>query len=452
MLKIVSFVRSVSGRQSALFLKKSSSDITQKCFLSKLTKPSSELQKKCDVLIIGGGGFGSSSAYWLKKRAGDSLNVVVIEKDCTYTRASTPLSVGGLRQQFSCPENIQMSLYGAEFFETIQGHLGDCELNFRPNGYLLLASENGASTLLSNSKLQNELGARNEVLTPEKLKLRYPWINTDGIALGCIGIEKEGWFDPWALLMGFKNTARQHGANYVDGEVIEFGFEKKPEGQKMQKAVVKLTNGDVQSIEFGKCVIAAGACSGQVGKLAGMGTGTGLLSTALPVEPRKRFVYVFDCQGENAPGLKTPLTIDTNGTYFRRDGEGGNYLCGKSPDCTCEPPVDDLEVDFRFFEDEIWPTLAHRVKAFESVKVRSSWAGFYEYNTFDENGIIGRHPYYDNVFIATGFSGHGIQQTPAVGRAIAELIIDGKFKTIDLTRLGFDRIINGKPMPEVHIY
>lgn len=279
---------------------------------------------------------------------------------------------------------------------------------------------------------------------------------------GCHGLEREGWFDPWALLMGFKKQAQKYGAHYVNGEVVGFEFKQQADVivrgdsnigdyEGLDKVVVKMPNGEKRTIKFAICVLAAGAYSGDIARLARIGTGRGMLSVPLPVEPRKRYVYVINSQGSNCPGLATPLTVDPDGTYFRRDGLGGNYLCGRSPTLEQEPPVDNLDVDHSFFENEIWPSLANRCKAFESAKVVNSWAGFYEYNVFDENGIIGAHPYYNNLLIATGFSGHGIQQTPAVGRAISELIIDGKFRTIDLSRLGFDRIIVDRPMFESNI-
>lgn len=418
-------------------------------------------QTHCDVVVIGGGGVGSSVAYWLKEKAREGLNVVVVERDPTYECASTVLSVGGLRQQFSLPENIQMSLYGADFIREVKGRLGDCELNFTPHGYLVLASEEGAETLMRNSKLQNELGARNELLNAAQLKAKFPWMNTEGIVLGCHGLEREGWFDPWALLMGFKKRAKEYGAHFVNGEVVGFEFQRQSDVvvrgdatgnyEGLDKLVVKMPNGEKRTIKFAICVLAAGARSGEIARMAKIGTGRGMLSIPLPVEPRKRYVYVLNTQGSNCPGLATPLTIDPDGTYFRRDGLGGNYLCGRSPTLEQEPAVDNLDVDHEFFETDVWPSLANRCKAFESAKVVSSWAGFYEYNVFDENGIIGAHPYYSNLLIATGFSGHGIQQTPAVGRAISELIIDGKFRTIDLTRLGFDRIIVDRPMFESNI-
>lgn len=418
--------------------------------------------RNCDVLVIGGGAVGSSIAFWLKKRAREGLNVVVVEKDPTYKEASTVLSVGGLRQQFSLPENIQMSLFGADFMRNYKEFLGeDVNLNFTPYGYLTLATEEGAEQLVKNSRLQNELGARNELLIPDKLKFKFPWINTDGIALGCHGLEKEGWFDPWALLMGYKNKAREYGAHFIDGEVEGFEFKEDSDivmvgGQDIDykpvdKVNIKMANGKKAQIKFAICVIAGGAKSGDIGRLAKIGSGNGLLSVPIPVEPRKRYVYVFSTQGDNCPGLATPLTIDPNGTYFRRDGLGGNYLGGRSPEANEEPCCDNLDVDYEFFDTHVWPTLAKRVPAFESIKCSHSWAGFYEHNTFDANGIMGPHPMYHNLYIATGFSGHGIQQSPAVGRAISELIMDGQFRSIDLSRLSFDRILVDQPMLEVNI-
>lgn len=226
-----------------------------------------QFQTHCDILVIGGGGMGSSIAYWLKKRAREGLNVVVLEKDPTYQQCSTALSVGGLRQQFSLPENIQMSLYGADFIRRSKEHLGnEVDLNFQPHGYLMLASEEGAQTLKENSRLQNELGARNEILTAKRLKEKFPWINTEGIELGCHGLEKEGWFDPWALLSGFKNKSIEYGAHYVHGEAVGFEYKHQPdmviegtepgEYQALDRVLAKLPNGEIHPIKFAICIIA----------------------------------------------------------------------------------------------------------------------------------------------------------------------------------------------------
>ncbi|XP_012528848.2 FAD-dependent oxidoreductase domain-containing protein 1 isoform X2 [Monomorium pharaonis] len=420
---------------------------------------------QCDVLIIGGGAIGSSIAYWLKQKVyNKEFNVVVIEKDPTYTKASTTLSVGGLRQQFSLEENIQMSLYGAEFLRNINDHLSipgepPIDVNFHPYGYLILATEAGAETLIQSSKLQNSLGAKNVILTTEKLKTTFPWLNTDGIAAGCLGLEKEGWFDPWSLLCALKRKASYLGAQYINAEVKAFQYrilsgaydQDLNPAKKLDKVVIKTDDGEIRTIQFSRAVIAAGAFSGDVAELADIGTGEGLLSIPLPVVPRKRYVYCFHCP--DGPGLNTPLMIDPSGTYFRRDGLGGSYICGKSPEPDEEPSVENLDVDHEFFDNKVWPLLAHRVPGFENLKVKSSWAGYYEYNTFDENGIIGQHPYHNHIYIATGFSGHGIQKAPAVGRAISELLFYGnRYITIDLSKLGFDRFLKSEPMREANVF
>lgn len=205
--------------------------------------------------------------------------------------------MGGLRQQFSLEENIQMSLYAADFMRNIKENLDDdVALNFTPHGYLLMATEEGADVLQQNSKLQNEFGAKNEILTAKQLKAKFPWLNTDGIAVGCHGLEKEGWFDPYALLMGLKRTAKRLGAHFIEGEAVGFEFRSQPdifmEGieqgsfQGLDKVQVKLPNGDIRTIKFGAAIIAAGCRSGEVAKLANIGKGAGMLSIPLPVEPR----------------------------------------------------------------------------------------------------------------------------------------------------------------------
>ncbi|XP_077284965.1 FAD-dependent oxidoreductase domain-containing protein 1 homolog [Arctopsyche grandis] len=416
-----------------------------------------------DVVIIGGGIMGSSIAYFLKERAGNGLNVIVIEKDPTYKYASTVLSCGGLRQQFSVPENIQMSQYAAAFFKDIKMHLGDeIDLQFTPHGYLLLATEKTVDQLEANFNLQQEYKVKNELMSPKELKSRYPWLNTDGIVLGCRGLESEGWFDPWMLLGGFKKRAQEIGVQYVTGEVTGFEFELMRDVfesgvhptcfEKLKSVVVKTEVGVEREIQFSQVVLAAGAASGDVGRMARIGTGKQILSVPIPIEPRKRYVYCFNCQGDNAPAINTPMTFDPSGTYFRREGLGNNFIAGRSPSPDNEPDVKNLDVDYNFFDTDVWPNLAERVPAFEALKITSAWAGYYEFNTFDENGIIGQHPYHSNMYIAAGFSGHGIQQAPAVGRCLTELILDGEFVTIDLNRLSFDRILLDKPVFETNVY
>ncbi|KAF0760596.1 FAD-dependent oxidoreductase domain-containing protein 1-like isoform X1 [Aphis craccivora] len=429
--------------------------------------------KTVDVLIVGGGVIGSSIAYWLQNKCRDGLTVAVIEKDLSvnksvisteeYTKASSVLSCGGIRQQFSLKENIQLSQFSAEFLRDIKDYLTipehePPEINFNPSGYLFLATKNGVDTMLKNHQLQKELKANVELLSKDMLKNKFPWLNVDDIELGSLGTLNSGWFDPWSLLNALRNKAKSLGTYYVEGEVEDFGFktdtsivvEEDPnkEYEGINSVKVKLKDGVTQQIVFGLCIVAAGAESGKIARMAKVGKGKGFLSTPLPIEPRKRFVYYY--HAPKGPSM-SPMVIDPSGVYFRPDSFDNHYICGKSPCDAEEPETINLDVDHDFFEKQIWASLAHRVPAFEEAKVKSSWAGYYDYNWYDQNGVIGSHPSYFNLFFAAGFSGHGIQQAPAVGRAMMEMITESGFNSIDLSRLGFGRLIAEQPLYEQNI-
>ncbi|KAG8008482.1 FAD-dependent oxidoreductase domain-containing protein 1 [Nibea albiflora] len=421
-----------------------------------------------DIVIVGGGVMGWSIAYWLKQkeRIRGGVKVVVVEKDMTYSQASTVLSAGGIRQQFSLPENIQLSMASVDFMRNINEHLSvlnedPVDLQFNQSGYLFLASEDVAHIMETNYRTQRYAGAKVALLSPTQLKEKFPWVNTNDVALASYGLENEGWFDPWTLLNAFRRKAISMGVIQCCGQVTDFKYTTNmvlnDDGERLglrriHSVKVQMPNSlEYQPVECAVVVNAAGAFSGKLAEMLGIGLGPKDTITGIPVpvEPRKRYIYVFHCP--DGPGLDTPFLIDYSGVYFRREGLGGNYIAGTSPVEAEEPDTSNLEVDHQFFEDKIWPYLANRVPAFEKLKVMSAWAGFYDYNTFDQNGIIGIHPMVNNMYFATGFSGHGLQQSPAVGRALAELILDGGFKTLDLSSLGFGRIVANKPMLERNI-
>jgi sarcosine oxidase len=249
-------------------------------------------------------------------------------------------------------------------------------------------------------------------------------VSADGIALASHGIANEGWFDGPALMQAFRRKARERGVAYLNDEVVGLGAHK-----------VTLRSGE--TIDARTIVIAAGPWSGEVAALAGI---------ALPVEPRRRSVFVFDCR-ETLPLL--PLIINPSGVWFRR--EGRFHIGGTTPAEGNDPPDAPLEVQHQEWDEMVWPVLAHRVRAFEAAKVVNSWAGYYEYNTFDQNGIVGRHPEMESIVFASGFSGHGIQQSPAVGRAVAELIAYGDYRTLNLSPFGYERISAGRPVRELNV-
>ncbi len=391
------------------------------------------MQRSYDVVIVGGGVIGSAIAYFLAGPVGFRGSVLVVERDPTYAEAATPRSAGGIRQQFSTAENIRMSMFGAEFVRNVADHLSvegeRAELPFVQNGYLFLASDAGEEVLRQNHRLQKELGADIAFLTPAALGARFPWLNVDDLAAGTLGLSNEGWTDPYGLLQAFRRKARSLGVTYVKDEVV--GLDRA--GARV--SAVRLAEGG--EIACGTVVDAAGLHARNVAAMAGL---------ELPVRPRKRFVFVFDCR---EPIEKAPLLIDPSGVYFRP--EGASYICGVSPPEDADPDCLDFEIDYGLFEETIWPTLAQRVPAFEAIKLARAWAGHYDYNTLDQNAILGPHPELANFHVAAGFSGHGLQQSPAVGRAIAELITFGGYRSIDLSRFGWERVLRNEPLFERNV-
>ncbi|MFZ0692898.1 MAG: FAD-binding oxidoreductase, partial [Alphaproteobacteria bacterium] len=191
------------------------------------------------------------------------------------------------------------------------------------------------------------------------------------------------------------------------------------------------------ALACGLMVDAAGPFAGAVAALAGVD---------LPVRPKKRYVYVIDCR---TPLSGCPLLIDPTGVWLRP--EGRQFICGVSPEEGDDPDCEDLELDYSLWEEVVWPTLASRIPAFEAVKLTNAWAGHYDYNTVDQNAILGRHPEVGNLLFANGFSGHGIQQSPAAGRAIAELILYGEYRSLDLSEFAYTRLAAGRPLRELNV-
>lgn len=379
--------------------------------------------KSHDVSVIGGGVMGSSIAYHLAGDPAFAGKVTVVERDPSYARASSALSASSIRQQFSTPLNIHLSRHGIGFLRQAQDLLG-VDLALKEGGYLFLATAAGEAVLRANNAVQRAERCSVELLEPAGLARRFPWMATDGLALASLGTANEGWFDGPSLMQAFRRAARERGAVYVTDEAVGLG----------PNHVDLRTNG---CLEAGTIVVAAGAWSGDVAAMAGI---------ALPVEPRRRSVFVFDARQPPGP---MPLTIDPSGVWFRP--EGRFYIGGTTPAEGNDPAGAPLEVQHQEWDEMVWPALAARVPAFEAAKVVNSWAGYYEYNTFDQNGIVGRHPKIESVIFATGFSGHGIQQSPAVGRAVAELILHGSYRTLDLLPFGYERISAGRPIRELNV-
>ena len=384
-----------------------------------------------DVVIIGGGVVGSAIAYFLRR--GGQCRVTVLERDPTYARASSALSASSIRQQYSCPVNIALSRFGIEFLRRVGEHLEvdgeEPTIGLREPGYLYLAGPDGVGVLEANHSVQVAHEVAVAMLGPGQLVERFPWLNVNGVAAGSLGLEGEGWFDGPALMQAFRRKARALGAEYRRAEAA--GLER---DGAMVSAVI---TGEGERVPCGTVVNAAGPNARAVAAFAGI---------ALPVEARKRSVFVLACR-DVLPAC--PLVIDTTGTWFRPEGD--RFLAGWSPPEEEDPEDLGLEVDHWLFESVVWPALAARVPSFEALKVSGAWAGHYDYNTFDHNGILGRLPEAPNMVFANGFSGHGMQQAAGVGLGISELILHGAYESLDLSALDVGRIPAGRPLRELNI-
>jgi FAD-dependent oxidoreductase domain-containing protein 1 len=391
-----------------------------------------------DVVIVGGAAMGSSLAYHLMADPAFGGRVLVIEKDPTYRRSASALSAASIRQQFSSPVNIRISLFGIKFLREIGDRLAvDGErpdIALREGGYLYLASEAGAAVLEENRALQTREGADIRLFSRRSLPDRFPWLNADDLACGAWGRSGEGWFDGWGLLQAFRKKARALGAEYRAGRVV--GLER--EGRRV--TAVELADGE--RIGAGAVVNCAGAGGRALAAMAGVD---------IPVFAKRRSVFSFAC-GERFEAF--PLLIDITGVWCRPEGEG--FIGGVSPDADEDPDwADDdpstQEADWPLFEERVWPALAHRVPAFEAIRPGRAWAGPYDMNLLDHNAIVGPAGELANFYLCNGFSGHGLQQSPAVGRGLAELIVHGRYKTLDLSDLGYDRVPADRPLLERNV-
>jgi sarcosine oxidase len=391
------------------------------------------VRRSYDVVVVGGAVIGSAIAYFLADCDDFDGTVLVVERDPSYAGCSTALSVGSIRQQFSTPENIEISKFGGAFLKRIGDRLavdGEApKIDFQERGYLFLAGPSAMEALRRNHDIQRGHDCAVALLTPDELSDRFPWLNVDGLAGGSLGLENEGWFDPYSLLQAFRRKARALGVDYAADEVV--GLEV-ADGRVV---AAQLAAGG--RVACGAAVNAAGPRAAAVAAMAGLD---------LPVHPRKRCVFVFDCRAE-LPGH--PLLINSDGVYCRPEGTG--YICGVSPPPDRDPDCLDYDVDYSLFEDIIWPSLAHRVPSFEAIKPGRAWAGHYAYNTFDHNAILGPHPEVANFHFANGFTGHGLQQSPAVGRATMERIVHGAYRSLDLSRLDYTRIAADAPVIEANV-
>ncbi len=380
-----------------------------------------------DVAIVGGAIVGSAVAHFVKCLA-PAADVAVIEPDRTYEFASTTRASGGARRQFSCPENIAMSNFSIPFIAGADRTLAvdgePAHAGWRAGGYLFIVGAADVAVLRDNHAVQRAHGVRAEFLDRDGLHARFPSMNLEDIAAG-VHTPDDGWCDPAGLLQGLRRKARSQGVLYVEDRVVGIDHDA------AAARALRLASG--RSVVADAIVNAAGPWAQQIAAMVGM---------PLPIEPLRRFEHYFETPNAIEP---LPYVKDTARLAFRPEGRG--YSGGLVD--SAQPRGYDFDVDHDYFERVVWPALAHRFPAFEACRCRRSWSGLYEQNELDGNPVIGNWGgRMDNFYVAAGFSGHGMMHAPAAGRAIAELIVHGRYTTLDLTRLGHARIAAHEPYAE----
>ncbi|KAG1702802.1 FAD-dependent oxidoreductase domain-containing protein 1 [Nymphon striatum] len=355
-------------------------------------------QKSYDVVIVGGAMYGSSVAWWTARNPDFDGSILVVERDPTYE-----FTVNFTHQLLSFFDNDDRVP----------------EIVLQSYGYMYLAdNDEFAQTLKESQEIQQKLGSGTKHMSAAEIKEAYPFYNMDDILVGNHNLIDEGYFDGNTIFDWWKRSAREHGAEYIHNEVTAMGMN----GDGTKVDTVTLQSGDV--VSCGKIVNCAGPRAVVVSRMAGI---------EIPVEPRKRYTYIFDA--EQPLDRDLPLTIDPTGVHMRTDED-------------IAPDYDDFEQDHSLWEQHVWPIIATRVPQFEAIKLINSWAGHYAFNTLDQNAIIGPHSKVENFIFVNGFSGHGFQQSPAMGRGVSEFITYGEYRTIDLSAFGYERIEKGEKFVE----
>jgi len=387
-----------------------------------------------DVVIVGGAMYGSSVAWFLTDNPDFDGSILVVERDPTYEFTSTSHTNSCMRQQFSAPINIKISQFAADFVKNFRAYMGGDDRVPHPRlqsyGYMYMAGDaDFAETLREGQKLQEACGAGTKHMTPSEIAAAYPFYHLDDIVAANHNLIDEGYFDGNTLFDWWKRSARERGVEYVTNEVI--AMNRNAAGTRVESVILK--SGEV--ISCGTVVNASGPRAVLTSRMAGI---------EIPVEPRKRYTFIFEA--EQPLDRDLPLTIDPSGVHMRTDGT--YYLAGCPPDDDPAVDYDDFVQDHSIWEEKVWPAIAHRIPQFEAIKLRNSWAGHYAYNVLDQNAILGPHTEVENFIFVNGFSGHGFQQSPAVGRGTAEMITHGAYRTLDLSPFHYGRVARGEKFVE----
>ncbi|MBU2533729.1 MAG: FAD-binding oxidoreductase [Alphaproteobacteria bacterium] len=385
-----------------------------------------------DVVIIGGAMMGSASAWFLADNDDFNGRVLVVERDPTYAFAATSLTNSCIRQQFSTEINIRISQFGAGYIRNFRQYMGGDpdipEVPLLSFGYMYLAATEAMTDVLREGQaIQAACGAGTVMMTPREIAAAYPFYNLEDIVAGSHNPVDEGYFEGSTMFDWWRRKARSRGVEFIANEVTAM--------TRNADRLESVTLATGETVAAGTVVNASGTRGALTARMAGI---------EIPIEPRRRYTFVFDAAEPLDRAL--PLTIDPSGVHVRSDGL--YYLAGCPPDDDPAVEFDDFEIDHDLWQNKAWPAIAARIPRFERVKLINTWIGHYDYNTFDQNAIIGPAEEVPNFILLNGFSGHGFQQSPAMGRGVSELITYGAYRTLDLRPLRFSRIANDAPLLE----
>jgi glycine/D-amino acid oxidase-like deaminating enzyme len=405
--------------------------------LQPMAAPVAPKKPAYDVVIIGGAMLGSSVAWFLADNPDFKGSVLVVERDPTYEFSATALTNSCMRQQFSAAINVRISQFAADYVKNFRSYLGGDErvpkLALHSFGYMYLADTPAfAAQLKAAQHVQAAAGAGTRHMSRAEIAAAYPFYHLDDIIAGNHNLVDEGYFDGGTLFDWWKRRARERGVEYCANQVVAMTRNKA--GTRVES--VTLQSGEV--IACGCVVNASGTRGALTARMAGI---------EIPVEPRKRFTFIF--AAEKRLDRDLPLTIDPSGVHVRTDGP--YYMAGCPPEQDPAVAHDDFAMDHSIWQDKVWPALASRIPQFEALKLINAWAGHYDYNTLDQNAILGPHSQVQNFLFCNGFSGHGFQQSPAMGRGLAEWITYGEFRALDLSPFGFARIARNEPFLEAAV-
>lgn len=402
--------------------------------MSPLPIISKPRQKHYDVVIVGGAMYGSSVSWFLSSNPDFTGSVLVVERDNTYQACSSTHTNSCMRQQFSSELNVRISQYAADFVKNFRDYLGGEErvpnIILHSFGYMYLANNKPfAEVLCESQKVQAACGAGTKFMSAEDILRDYPFYNVDDIVAGNHNLVDEGYFDGATVFDWWRRLARENGVEYIENEVVSMA--KNDSASRVTSVTLK----SGETIACDTVVNASGPRAVLTSRMAGID---------IPVEPRKRYTYIFDA--EQPLDRDLPLTIDPSGVHMRTDGV--YYMAGCPPDDDSAVDYDDFIQDHSLWEEKVWPAIAHRIPQFEAIKLTNSWVGHYAFNVFDQNAILGAHNEVENFIFVNGFSGHGFQQSPAMGRGTSELIIYGAYRSLDLSPFNYDRIVRNEPFIE----